>query len=269
MQLLMIRHGQSLSNVSWVANGGRDLDADTDLSELGKVQAAALGKAFAEGCYPKPDVILTSLMARAVSTAAPIAAALDMEVTGVADVHEVGGVYKRIPSAGPFSGGEDLSSRGPLDDTDTDDGSQVMAAHGRSRTELLDLCPGLVLPESATEDGWYHKGIETHPQAWDRACRVASRLTREYGVSAPSASLPENAAVSGPTVALVCHFLFSQVLLRALMGWSPDLSEPLPSWYYLNNTGLTMTWIPNLQRATFEIRWLNRTDHLTQDQLTD
>ena len=83
MRLVLIRHGQSGNNVIWEQTGssvGRH--PDTPLTDRGHDQARRLAAAIADGALPwRIDAIYTSLMTRAVQTAAPIANALDLPPT--------------------------------------------------------------------------------------------------------------------------------------------------------------------------------------------
>jgi len=233
MKFLLVRHAQSLGNLSWSqyqASGGT---ADPPLTELGHAQASALAGAFADGRLPRPDHLMTSLMQRAVQTVAPVAQILNMPVTGVVDLHEVGGVYV----------GDYWAQAG-------------QPRPGLGRADLLTICPRLLLPDTATDEGWYFQPFEERQEGWTRAKSVAERLLDQYGGT-------------DDVVAIVCHGLFMQLLLRAVIAWEPDMAtQALDVWIEMNNTGTILVATPGGYGDRAWLHWVNRTDHLTVAQLT-
>jgi len=220
VRLLLVRHGQSQANLAWATDGTVWPHADEALTELGHVQAQALAHAFATGRLPRPGVLATSLMARAVDTVAPTAAALGMPVAGLVEAYEVG-------SSGP----------------------------GLGRSALLERCPGLELPDEATEAGWYLHPAEEREEAWDRATRVVSGLVRRYGGT-------------DDLVVLVTHGMFIQLLMGIIGGWEVDFGA-LNVFFNHNNTGHTLLTFPSVYGERCLVGWVNRTDHLRPDQLSD
>ncbi len=83
--LYLIRHGATASNEQTppILQGS---GVDSPLSELGKQQAEATGKLLAS---LKLDVVCSSPMARAISTAKAIAAPHDLPVNTVENLHEI------------------------------------------------------------------------------------------------------------------------------------------------------------------------------------
>lgn len=235
MRLLLIRHGESQNNRLHADTGswaGRT--PDPDLTALGRHQADRLAHHFRSYRVARPDVMVTSLMRRAVATAAPIARTLDLPLEGHPLLHEVGGVFEG-PDEGPQVSGT------------THPGSPASA--------LLDLSPHLVLPEEADEDGWHRRPFEVPAAAWHRACEVVDALLDRFGET-------------DQLVALVTHAWFSQYLLHALLGWQPGQDGRLSAWLVMNNTGHTLLelrpgpdWPPALV-------WLNRHDHLSESEVT-
>jgi len=229
---MLIRHGQSSSNLAWSQRQEISGDEDPALTELGQAQAIALAGAFADGRLPRPDHLMTSLMRRAVQTVAPLAQFLDMPVRGLAGVHEVGGVCR-----GAWDG-----DRQPRP--------------GLGRAELLALCPQLTLGDDVTHEGWYHKPVESRAEGWTRASVVAGQLLDEFGGT-------------DDLVAIVCHGLLMNLLIRALIGWQPDMSEPvLDVWFEISNTGTVLVSVPGGSGDRVRVYWLNRTDHLAAGQTT-
>ncbi|MCL1841356.1 MAG: histidine phosphatase family protein [Propionibacteriaceae bacterium] len=230
MRLLLIRHGESTNNHLLATTGVEDNRvSDPELTDTGLAQAERLGQAFADGLLPRPDLLISSLMIRAVQTVAPISAALDMPVRGDATVYEVKGVHSGNPQS-------------------------AEGAHpqpGAPASRLLATCPRLQLPADADEAGWYHSPFETPAQAWQRAQAVINGLAASYGHT-------------DHIVAMVTHGWFSQFLIRAFIEWPPpDETGRLSWWFDTWNTATTMLEHPGDVLAPRGcIRWINRVDHL-------
>ena len=235
MRLLLIRHGESENNRIRAETGswsGRS--PDPDLTALGNTQAAKLAEFYVERELPRPDVLLTSLMRRAVSTAAPLAEALGLPLQGHPLLHEVGGVYE-ADDEGPHVAG--------------------IPRPGSPASALLALSPHLVLPGDADETGWHRRPFESPGHAWDRACEVAAELRAAYGRT-------------DRLIGVVSHAWFSQYLIHALLGWRPEPDGRLSAWLVIHNSGHTLIerepgtgWPPALVR-------LNRHEHLPAEEVT-
>jgi len=201
MDLLLIRHAQSENNLVWAQTGaaiGRV--PDPLLTPLGQRQAAAVAQALAQGRYAAPPTVLyASLMSRAVLTAAPIAAALDLEVHGHPDLFEVGG---------------------PLDWSGHDEVPR-QPARGAGRAALGDLSSRLVLPDEEGDDGWWAGPVEADTDAPERAQRVVDSVLQRHGGT-------------DAVVGLVTHGHFSQFLLRAVLG-----IPTMTGWVDILNTSVT------------------------------
>ena len=200
MRFVVIRHGQSTNNLLWEQTGsstGRH--HDPELTDLGRTQAERLAAAAADGTLPwRPTQIHTSLMTRAVQTAAPLADALDLELQGHVDAYETGG---------PF--------------TEDDDG--VRTAHrGAGAAALQTLTGRLVLPATATPEGWYDRDVEDADEiAAERARRLIEDLRGRH--------------TEDDVVAVVTHGAFFQVLLRALLG-----IDAMTGWVVKHNTAVSL-----------------------------
>lgn len=235
MRLLLIRHGESQNNRIHADTGswaGRS--PDPDLTALGRTQANKLADHFAGDLLVRPDILITSLMRRAVATAAPIARSLDLPLEGHALLHEVGGVYE-----------------GP------DEGPQVagLSHPGSPASALLELSPHLVLPSEADEDGWHRRPFEVPHAAWQRACEVVDALHARFGDT-------------DLLVGVVTHAWFSQYLLHALLGWQPGEQGRLSAWLVINNTGHTLVELQPGPDWPPALVWLNRHDHLNEAEVT-
>ncbi|MGC3953053.1 MAG: histidine phosphatase family protein [Propionicimonas sp.] len=235
MRLLLIRHGESENNRIRSETGSwQGRSPDPELTDLGHRQASRLADFYLERELPRPDVLLTSLMRRAVSTAAPLAKALDLPLRGHPLLYEVGGVFEA-----------------------DDEGPEVAGTPrpGSPASTLLALSPHLVLPSEADESGWHRRPFEPPAHAWDRACEVAGELIARYGDT-------------DQLVALVGHAWFSQFLIHALLGWEPAADGRLTAWLVINNTGHTLIELAPGDDWPPAVVWLNRHDHLPADEVT-
>jgi len=235
MRVLLIRHGESENNRIHADTGswaGRS--PDPELTALGRRQADKLAESLAARPGGRPDVLLTSLMRRAVATAAPLARSLDLPVHGHPLLHEVGGIF-------------DGADEGPH--------ARGTALPGSPASVLLEISPHLVLPSDADETGWHRRPFEPPLGAWERACEVVDGLRAEFGDSEQ-------------VVGLVTHAWFTQYLLHALLGWAPGESGRLSAWLVINNTGHTYVELEPGADWPPALVWLNRHDHLDEDELT-
>lgn len=202
---------------------------DPLLSDLGEHQAQLLADAFAAEQLPRPDVIVSSLMARAVQTADIVASTLDLPIQGRLDAYEIGGPYEGDGLLTDMSG----SNRQPY--------------HGAPREDLQTLSPRLVLPDGAGEKGWYYDQLEDPADAPDRARQLLADL---------------KAAYADQVVALVCHQEFGQVLFASLLG----LPDDAPITFQLDNTSTSMFRVTD---EVTHVAWLNDTDHLEPGEVTN
>jgi 2,3-bisphosphoglycerate-dependent phosphoglycerate mutase len=181
MRLVLIRHGESENNRLWAqtrAEAGRS--PDPRLTDVGEEQARRLAKT-ALGLPWAVDAVYTSLMARAIQTAHPLADALDLPLRAHRELFEVFGPY------------------------DLDEAGERVAHPGSSRSVLASLSDRLELPVEATESGWWTEPLEVDvPATAARAARVVESVREAHG--------PEE------TVALVTHGFFTQFLICALLG---------------------------------------------------
>jgi 2,3-bisphosphoglycerate-dependent phosphoglycerate mutase len=233
VQLLLIRHGESVNNLVYQdpERNSSSLVADPQLTPLGQRQADKLANFFAAGRLPRPTVLYSSLMRRAVQTAAPLAAALDMSVQGWIDLHEVA-----VDGDGPV-GAERPDS-------------------GLPASQLRRLCPALIVPEGVDESGWYHGEFETPLAGWQRALRVVQTIR--------SSPLGDD-----DVVAIVGHGWFCQYLLRSFTVHPPYEDGWLQSWWRMNNTATILLEHPgHFPGEAADVQWVNRFDHLDEDELT-
>ncbi|MDR1355664.1 MAG: histidine phosphatase family protein [Propionibacteriaceae bacterium] len=233
MHLLLIRHGESENNGIYRTTNGdlSKLVPDPDLTTLGRRQAEKLAAFFAAGKLPRPDVLYTSLMRRAVATSLSICETLKMSAIGQLDLHEVA-----VADDGPVGA--------PAPST------------GQPASVLRTINPRLIVPDEATEDGWYRGSFETPATAWDRAQRFTSWLLDTYHGR-------DNC------VALVGHGWFHQLILRVLVLHPPRPDGTLQSWFRMYNTATISLVLPgHFDQELADVLWMNRFDHLEPDELT-
>ncbi len=230
MDILVIRHGQSHNNHVWATTGGSvGRLPDPPLTELGHQQAARLADAFASGRYAAaPAVLYSSLMARAVQTAAPIADALDIDLHGHLEAFEVGGPLD-------WDGHPDTARR---------------HHRGAGASELTALSARLRLPEGVSDQGWWAGPVEPAELAADRARRLVAGLRERHGGS-------------DDVVGVVCHEWFAQYLFRELLGIAQ-----MGGWVTVSNTGVSWFREPDGPDDAVVATWVNRVDHLRPDQLS-
>ncbi|MCL1841357.1 MAG: phosphoglycerate mutase family protein [Propionibacteriaceae bacterium] len=239
MQLLLIRHGQTSANRILAQTGVPAAGSpDPELTDIGLRQADLLAQAFADGRLPRPNVLISSLLLRAVQTVAPISAVLDMPVLGSLDAYEVGGLH----------------DEGPDD---------AAAYRGVPASQLRTICPRLQLPAAADESGWYRDPADTRERVWQRAQQLIAGLRSRYGDT-------------DQIIAVVTHGWFAQYVIRAFIGWQPDADGTTRAWFELSNTGTALLRDPSFgvpypdhgPDGGLSIYWINRTDHLPDDLLT-
>lgn len=207
--LLLIRHGESENNKLYRDTGtllGRV--PDPRLTEVGRRQAQILADTITGPAYPRVDRLRCSLMYRAIETAAPLADALDMPLIGDPDIFE---------GYGPIIGW----------------GADKAWHPGSPRSVLAACTPRLVLPDSATEDGWWRGPVEEMPATWARAERVVERLRADD---------------PGTCTAIVAHGTFGSCLLGAALGSD--------AWFELANASTSLILLGAGREATVE--WINR-----------
>jgi 2,3-bisphosphoglycerate-dependent phosphoglycerate mutase len=235
MQLLLIRHAESVNNLLATqhefAEYMRRRSPDPSITERGFVQADALARHAEKVDYGITD-ILVSPMLRAVQTARPLVAALNLQPRMWVAIHEDGGMFTGDPSV-PES---------------------VRGYGGLTRAEFTRDHPEFELVDEITEDGWSTAGWEDRAACHARAIRVAADLVQR--------ARSEQTQGIGSVVALVSHGTFLDALIKALFGHLPDERHH----YFLNNTALSLLDLSRPERI--RLRYLNRTEHLPAELVT-
>jgi 2,3-bisphosphoglycerate-dependent phosphoglycerate mutase len=243
MQLYYIRHAQSTNNLLWAQTGSADdRDEDPDLSPTGHEQVQRLVQ-FLQDPYPTAaDVeppswdsqnvggfglthLYCSLMIRAIITGAAIAEALNLPLVAWPEIHEMGGIYYK----------------------DLETGERI-GLPGKNRAYFQAHFPGLVLPPSLGEEGWWNRPFEEREERLPRARRFLSHLLERHGPT-------------GDRVAIVSHGGFYNAFLRALL----EVPEEVSGWFSLNNTAISRI---DFEDGTLAVQYMNRVDHLPAGLIT-
>ena len=259
MEITFIRHAQSENN-AWVPHGG-SLSApshplrqpDPGLTELGERQIARLAEYLSDWWDLRADQeqrrlvpapfriqrLYSSLMRRALQSAAALAEALAVPVAARTDLHEIGGIYDGRAGAAP---------RQP----------------GMTRDEVAAEYPNFALPAALGEDGWWRREAESFAGAGERAARFAEWL-HERARAEPTAR-----------IAIVTHGGWLDLLLRELTG--QPIRERRGILYSHFNTSMTRVDIlrrgqsdrhgRNDRHGRVILRFQNRAPHLTADLLS-
>ncbi len=253
MEFYFIRHGQSQNNANW-NNPDYEESPDPALTELGVAQVNILAKFLQKNRTIRNEQdwniqnrygfgfthIYTSMMERAVYTAAPIAKALEIPLVVWKEIHEEGGIFSR----------EDKRSS-PADK------SKVMGLPGRPRSFFVQNFPALTLPEELDELGWWNRPFETEAERQPRADQVFADLLARHR---DQEGQPQH------RVAFVSHGGFFMRLLSAILKlpWR-QASHDLRSWFVLNNCAISRF---DIHGNEITVAYLNRTDYLPDHLIT-
>jgi broad specificity phosphatase PhoE len=216
VELYLIRHGQSTNNA--LANQTQRAH-DPALTSLGVQQAERLAAYLRETPSRDPLVdtatgytealdergvrftnLYVSPMQRALLTAAPVAAALNVRPEVWVAIHEHGGIYLEAESG-------------------------IVGFPGMTRAEIAAAFPTFLLPDALSDAGWWQpeRGHEPLSDAYGRAIAVALELRRR------ARHEPE------ACIGLITHGTFMDALIKALFNLLPNRSA-----YFLHyNTALT------------------------------
>lgn len=246
MELYFIRHGQSQNNANWNDPDYQE-SPDPALTELGHEQARILAEFLKKHqAITNGNVwniqnrygfglthIYTSMMERAVYTAAPIAEALDLPLRTWKDIHEEGGIFSR------------------------DAQSNKAGLPGRARSFFTQNFPTMTLPEELDETGWWNRPFEAEEERQPRADKVLADLVARH---TDQEGQPEH------RVAFVSHGGFFMRLICAMLKlpWR-QAALGMRSWVMLNNCSISRF---DIHKQEINFAYLNRTDHLPDDMIT-
>ncbi len=250
MEILFIRHAQSENNAKVPYGGSVSASShplrqpDPSITELGQRQIARLAAFLPDWWDMRADEekhrliaapvgiqrLYCSAMRRALQSAAPLAAALDVPVQVRADIHEIGGIY------------------------DAREGGTARLP-GLTRGEIAADYPNYELPAALREDGWWRREVEGFAEAAARAARVAEWL---HGL-ADEEPLAR--------IGIVTHGGWLDLLLRELTGQPIRARQEQPGIRFSHyNTGMTRVDI--LRGGRVVLRFQNRVPHLSAELLS-
>jgi broad specificity phosphatase PhoE len=239
MQLLLIRHAESANNLLATQHPMPAYmqlrSPDPGITERGVEQADLLARHLGKGDHGITDIYVSPML-RALQTARPTVAALDLSPRLWVAIHEDGGMFTGDPR---------------VPDT-------VRSHPGMTRADFLRDHPEFELVDEITDDGWWTAGWEDLAACQARAIRVAADLNHRAQEEHARAGEPHESVV-----ALVSHGIFLDALIKALFGHLPDRRHH----YHLNNTALTLLDFTPSGRIL--LRYLNRTEHLPPDLITE
>lgn len=247
MQLYFIRHGQSQNNANW-NNPDYKESPDPALTEIGIEQACYVSeflKAAQTVTHPNEwnvqnrygfglTHIYTSLMERAVHTAAPTARALGLPFAAWEQIHESGGIFGR------------------------DGEEKLQGLPGKARDYYEKHFPELQLPDPLNGTGWWNcRPFETEEECQKRTRQFVADLITRHG---DREGKPED------RVAIFSHGGFFVHLMFALLDtpWR-QAAHGLQSWFVLNNCSISRI---DFYEKEINIAYLNHTDHLPDHLIT-
>lgn len=247
MELYFIRHGQSQNNAHWHDPSYQE-SPDPALTEIGLEQARCLADFLEKTQLITDDKIwnvqnrygfglthvYTSLMERAVQTAAPVARRLpQVPFAAWVETHESGGIYGR------------------------DAEMKLLDLPGQSRTYFEQNIPELALPASFNGSGWWNRRFETEEEAHQRAESLWVELLSRHG---DKEGQPEQ------RVALISHGGFFVHLMCAILNipWR-QASQGMRAWFVLNNCSISRL---DVRENRLLIAYLNHTAHLPDHLIT-
>jgi len=246
MQLYFIRHGQSQNNANWGKSGYQE-NPDPALTDIGIEQACHVSEFLREAqtlANPKDwniqnrygfglTHIYTSLMERAVHTAAPTARVLGVSFAAWQEIHESGGIFGR------------------------DGDEKHVGLPGKSRSYFEEHFPELELPDELNGTGWWNcRPFETEEECHERTKQFLANLLSRHG---DREGQPEN------RVAIFSHGGFFVHLMFAILKTPWRQAAHGKSWFVLNNCSISRI---NFFKDGIDIAYLNRTDHLPDHLIT-
>ena len=256
MELYFIRHGQSQNNANW-NNSDYQESPDPALTELGHEQARLLAEFLKKHQTITDDKvwniqnrygfglthIYTSMMERAVYTAAPIARALEIPLIAWKEIHEEGGIFSREKRSTPETGSVDKSL--------------IPNLPGRPRSFFTQNFPALTLPDDLDETGWWNRPFEAEEERQPRADQVLAALVARH---------KDQEGQPVHRVAFVSHGGFFMRLVCAMLKlpWR-QAAFGMRSWFILNNCSISRF---EIHKEEINFAYLNRTDFLPDHLIT-
>jgi 2,3-bisphosphoglycerate-dependent phosphoglycerate mutase len=247
MELYFIRHGQSENNANWEKDGSSAVP-DPELTEIGREQVDILAGYLSSRQKRDEQIwwnsqnqhgyglthIYTSLMVRAVGTAAPIAASLDLPLVAWPDIHETGGIFAR------------------------EDDEVQTGLPGKPRSFFKKFYPELSLPDWVDESGWWNRPFEDSHERKPRAERVWAELLARHG---------DREGREEHRVAIVSHGGFFMYLFTTALGIEiRRINDSMHEfWFLMNNCSITRLEKKDEQVV---VAYTNRNDFLPDHLIT-
>ena len=242
MELYFIRHGQSQNNAH-EQNPNYLESPDPELTEIGTAQTHYLNEYFLKNQVMEQETrwniqnqygfgfthIYSSLMIRAVGTAAPTARSLRIPFAAWPEIHEEGGIFSR------------------------DDKTRLVGLPGKTRSYFERNFPELSLPDHLDETGWWNRPFENIEQRQPRADQFLVDLLKRH---ADRNDQPEDRVV------LFSHGGFFVRLMCAMLKLP---ANDLKSWFLLNNGSISRF---DFHKDEIMICYLNRTSHFPAELIT-
>jgi 2,3-bisphosphoglycerate-dependent phosphoglycerate mutase len=206
MRLYFIRHAQSTNNALFDNTGGEQgRSDDPELSDLGVQQAKCLAQHIGgtkAGLEPGGfglTHLYASPMVRAAQTASEISGITGLRLHIWEDWHEVGGIW-----------------------LENETGERI-GRTGKNRTYLEKRFPGVHVPESIGEAGWWSRPHETDDQIFARAEHAWQGLLERHGGTLDR-------------VAIVSHGTFFTCIMAAIFKLEIGRGK---IWLSKHNTAIT------------------------------
>ena len=247
MELYFIRHGQSQNNAHWSKPEYTE-SPDPALTDIGTEQANCVADFLKNAqliVNPKEwniqnrygfglTHVYTSLMERAVNTAAPTARALGVPFMAWEEIHESGGIFGRH--------GEE----------------RLKGLPGKSRSYFEENFPDLILPDHLNGTGWWNsRPQETEEQAQLRARKFLADLLTRHG---DRDGQPQQRVAIFSHGGFYCHLAFA--ILNT--SWR-EAAHGMSAWFSMNNCAISRF---DFRADEVSFSYLNRTDHLPDHLIT-
>ena len=254
MHLYIIRHAESANNELYATtNSSLGRHADPPLTERGHRQAQAVARYLAarpaaplgmateslrrhaqrhnRGGFDLTH-LYCSLMVRAVGTGGYIAEATGLPLMAWPEIHERGGLHNEDPATG-----------------------EALLIEGPGRAFFETTYPGLILPDTLGEVGWWSRPRETPEEFSPRARAVLAELLARHGDS-------------DDRVGLVTHGGFFQSLMIAF--FERTLGCPVPDTLRPLGFGLSNTGVTHIEIGEYgpRVHYVNKVEHLSDDLLS-
>ncbi len=235
MRLYFIRHAQSSNNALFDRTGAEQgRSDDPELSDLGQRQAKLLAQHILEtnlGLEPGGfglTHLYASPMVRAVHTASEISSVTDLRLHLWEDWHETGGIW-----------------------LDNENGERI-GREGKNRAYLEQRFPGVRVPESIGETGWWSRPTEPETQLQARAERVWRDLLERH-----SGTMDR--------VAVVSHGHFYVHVMAQIFKLEVGRGK---TWWQKHNTAITRIDHHDTEFESTVLVYQNQVSHLSADLIS-